>query len=144
MKWFWALFLAFAMCLTFAGCSSDEYERDQLQAEIENLQEQKESLETQISDLQATWDDMLTDDISYVIELEISQTHLTLDLDEYLKDATNKITIPIEVSKKYYYSVDVGDVINDDLRVGSLLFKGSFGSWHVEVTDKQIVENTTD
>ena len=69
---------------------------------------------------------------------------LTLDLDEYLKDAANKITIPIEVSKKYYYSVEVGDVINDDLRVGSLLFKGSFGSWHVEVTDKQIVENTTD
>ena len=94
--------------------------------------------------MQATWDDMLTDDISYVIELEISQTHLTLDLDEYLKDAANKITIPIEVSKKYYYSVEVGDVINDDLRVGSLLFKGSFGSWHVEVTDKQIVENTTD
>ena len=86
MKRFLALFLAFVICLTFAGCSSDEY----------------------------------------------------------LKDATNKITIPIEVSKKYYYSVDVGDVINDDLRVGSLLFKGSFGSWHVEVTDKQIVENTTD
>ena len=28
MKRFWALFLAFVICLTFAGCSSDEYLKD--------------------------------------------------------------------------------------------------------------------
>ncbi len=53
----------------------------------------------------------------------------------------NAITIPIEVSQEYYYSVEKGDILNSDLRVGSMVFKGSFGSWNIVVKDKQKIVN---
>lgn len=142
MKRFWTLIVAAVFCIFLVGCSSEEYEKAQLQSEIAILQEEKGALESQISELQSTKEDLITEgDVSYIIEIEISQTHLTLDIDEILKDSANTITIPIEVSKRYYYSVEVGDVLNDELRVGPLLFKGSFGSWNISVSDKKIVEN---
>ena len=55
----------------------------------------------------------------------------------------NEITIPIQVSEEYYYSVEEGDTLNDEFRVGSLLFKGSIGSWDIKVDKKQIVNRAT-
>lgn len=75
----------------------------------------------------------------YIMKINISQTHFTLSLSEHLKDSMNDIDIYIEVSQEYYNKYDVGDVIADDFRVGSMIFKGSFGNWKVEVTDKQII-----
>lgn len=82
---------------------------------------------------------MLTGSEKYVLTLEISQSHFTLDLDELLKDATNKLEIQIPVDKEYYDSVEAGDDIADSFRVGSLIFKGSIGSWKVKVKDKEIM-----
>jgi hypothetical protein len=42
------------------------------------------------------------------------------------------------VDKEYYDSVEVGDTIADDFRVGSAIFKGSFGSWNISVENKEI------
>ena len=50
----------------------------------------------------------------------------------------NAIEIEIPVDKEYYDNVDVGDTINNDFRVGSMVMKGSFGSWDVTVKGKDI------
>ena len=58
---------------------------------------------------------------------------------------TNK-TIPISelierfisVDKDYYDSVNIGDTITDDFRMGSLIMKGSFGNWDITVENKEI------
>lgn len=123
--------------LTGCGNADLELERSQLQTEIETLQ-------TEVDTLQKTRAGLIQkDDIIYVIELEISQSHFSLDLGEHLKDSLNEITIPIQVSEEYYYSVEEGDTLSDEFRVGSLLFKGSIGSWDIKVAQKQIVNRTT-
>ena len=121
--------------IILTGCGSDEKYKQELQTEIQEL-------ENEIEELEAIRDGLISkDDISYIIEIEISQSHFTLDIDEHLKDSLNTITIPVEVSQEYYYSVEVGDTLNSDLRIGSAVFKGSFGSWDITVKDKETVEN---
>ena len=124
------------MCL-LAGCNNEDLktERSELQTEIDELQ-------TDVDRLQEVRDGLIQkDEITYVIELEISQSHFSLDLEEHMKDCMNTITIPIQVSEEYYYSVEIGDILDDEFRIGSYVFKGSIGSWQVKVVDKKIVEN---
>lgn len=75
----------------------------------------------------------------YIMKINISQSHLTLSVSEHLKDDMNDIDIYIEVSEEYYNKYNIGDTIADDFRVGSMIFKGSFGNSRVKVADKQIV-----
>lgn len=75
----------------------------------------------------------------YIMKINIAQSHFTLDIEEHLKDSMNDIDLYIEVSEEYYNKYNVGDTIADDFRVGSLIFKGSFGNWEIKVTEKQIV-----
>ena len=133
MKRFALIMATLISTVFFAGCSNLdlELERNQLQSEVETLR-------AEVNDLQKKRDELIQkDDIVYVIELEISQSHFTLDLGEHLKDSMNKITIPIQVSEEYYYSIEVGDTLSNEFRVGSFIFKGSIGSWNIEVIDKQ-------
>ena len=44
----------------------------------------------------------------------------------------------LSVDKEYYDSIKVGDVIDDSFRMGSFIFKGSFGNWNITVEDKCI------
>lgn len=121
--------------IILTGCASDEEYKQELQAEITELEEE-------ITELEAIRDGLISkDDVSYIIEIEISQTHYSWDIDEHLKDSMNAISIPIEVSQEYYYSVEVGDTLNSDLRIGSAIFKDSFGSWNITVKDKETVKN---
>ena len=124
--------------MLLAGCSNSdlELERSQLQSEIETLQEE-------VDNLQKIRDGLIQkDDVIYVLELEISQSHFSLDLEEHLKDSMNKITIPIQVSEEYYYSIEEGDTLSNEFRVGSFIFKGSIGSWDVKVINKQTIITT--
>ena len=50
----------------------------------------------------------------------------------------SKTELEIMVSKEYYDAIDVGTVVNDEFRVGSLALKGSFGYWNIKVIDKRI------
>lgn len=75
----------------------------------------------------------------YIMKINISQSHLTLSISEHLKDAMNDIDIYVEVSEEYYNKYNIGDTIADDFRVGSMIFKNSFGNWKIKVADKQIV-----
>lgn len=74
----------------------------------------------------------------YIVTYEIRQTHFTLDLSEHAKDHLNAATIEIPVDKEYYNSLRIGQVIENDVRVGSLVMKGSLGRWKISVKDKKI------
>lgn len=119
------------------GCGPNEKELDNqiqtLQEEIRALETQKEKLENEIVDTKVE-----NGTAKYVITFEIKQSHFSLDLGKHLKDAMNAIEIEIPVDKEYFDSVEVGDTINDDFRVGSLVMKGSFGSWDITVKSKDI------
>lgn len=81
-------------------------------------------------------------EIKYIMTFEIKQSHFTLDLGEHLKDSANKINIPIMVDKDYYDYYEIGDTIKDDFRMGSFIFKGSYGKWEITVKDKQEIKAT--
>lgn len=110
-----------------------ETELSELEEDIRTLQSEKNSIEKLIQDLREE-----NDIPNYIVTFEIGQQHVTLDLSDLLKDEINKTELEVLVSKEYYDSVDVGTVVNDDFRVGSLALKGSFGTWNIEVIDKRI------
>ena len=118
------------MAITLSGCSKTETvtNEDVAKMEAERDQLNEEILNTKIDNGLA----------KYVITFNIKQTHFTLDIGEHLKDSMNDISIEIPVDKEYYDSVEVGDVIDDSFRVGSFIWKGSFGNWKVTVESKDI------
>lgn len=77
----------------------------------------------------------------YILTLELSQSHFTLDIGEHIKDAMNAIEFDIPVDKSFYDEVNVGDEIVDDFRAGSFIMNGSLGDWEMEVTHKKITKN---
>ena len=118
------------IAITLSGCSKTETvtNEDVAKMEAERDQLNEEILNTKIDNGLA----------KYVITFNIKQTHFTLDIGEHLKDAMNDISIEIPVDKEYYDSVEVGDTIDDSFRVGSFIWKGSFGNWKVTVESKDI------
>lgn len=114
----------------------------ELKAKQNNIEKQINARNSELTDINKAIEDkkkIENGTAKYIMKINISQTHFTLSLSEHLKDSMNDIDIYIEVSQEYYNKYDVGDVIADDFRVGSMIFKGSFGNWKVKVTDKQII-----
>lgn len=126
-----------AIAMGTIGCGVNEKtlsnRSNELKAEIQELEIQKETLENQIVDMKEE-----KGIAKYVVTFEIKQSHFSLDVTKHIKDAMNAIEIEIPVDKEYYDNVDVGDTINNDFRVGSMVMKGSFGSWNVTIKDKDI------
>lgn len=144
MKKIIAVLLISVICISFAGCASEE---ENLNANINELNTKVEQLKSEIAELEETRDTLkaeITDikvesgTAKYIVTLNIKQSHFTLDLSEHLKDSMNDISIQLPVDKEFYDSVNVGDTINDSFRMGSLIFKGSFGSWKVTVEKKEV------
>ena len=125
------------IAIILSGCSKTETvsneEITKLESEIAQLEAERNRLNEEI--LNTKIDNRLA---KYVITFNIKQTHFTLDIGEHLKDAMNDISIEIPVDKEYYDSVEVGDTIDDSFRVGSFIWKGSFGNWKVTVESKNI------
>ena len=132
-----AIVLIAMIAITLSGCSKTETITNEdvakLESEIAQLEAERDRLNEEILD--AKIDNNLA---KYVITFNIKQTHFTLDIGEHLKDAMNDISIEIPVDKEYYDSVEVGDTIDDSFRVGSFIWKGSFGNWKVTVESKDI------
>lgn len=126
--------MAFVM---LTGCTeSDKYLEQKcadLQSEIAVLTEQKAAIEAEIIDAKEANGTAI-----YVVTFRIKQSHFTLDIGEHLKDSMNEITFEVPVAKEYYESVSVGDVINDEFRMGSFIMHGSFGNWKVTVDKKEV------
>lgn len=125
------------IAVTLSGCSETETVTNEdiakLESEIAQLEAERDRLNEEILDTKI--DNGLA---KYVITFNIKQSHFSLDLGEHLKDAMNDISIEIPVDKEYYDSVEVGDVIDDSFRMGSFIWKGSFGNWKVTVESKDI------
>ena len=133
----YAIVLIAMIAITLSGYSKTETVTNEdtakLESEIAQLEAERDRLNKEILD--AKIDNNLA---KYVIAFNIKQTHFTLDIGEHLKDAMNDISIEIPVDKEYYDSVEVGDTIDDSFRVGSFIWKGSFGNWKVTVESKDI------
>ena len=133
----YAIVLIAMIAITLSGCSKTETVTNEdvakLESEIAQLEADRDRLNEEI--LNTRIDTGLA---KYVITFNIKQTHFTLDIGEHLKDAMNDISIEIPVDKEYYDSVEVGDTIDDSFRVGSFIWKGSFGNWKVTVESKDI------
>lgn len=125
------------------GCNSQEeknamiIERQKeeiatLEREIEELQLEKEALIKEVEYRKVT-----SGTAKYVITLEIKQRHY-FDLGKALKDELNKIELQLPVDKEYYESLEVGDILDETFRMGSLLMEGSFGNWEIKVVKKEI------
>ena len=125
------------IAITLSGCSKTETVTNEdvakLESEIAQLEAERDQLNEEI--LNTKIDNGLA---KYVITFNIKQTHFTLDLGEHLKDAMNDISIEIPVDKEYYDSVEIGDTIDNSFRVGSFIWKGSFGNWKVTVESKDV------
>lgn len=127
------------MSIFLSGCGEQE-QVDMLKQEISELQTKKQELETEISELNNSVIEWKEENgtAKYILTLEIKQSHFTLDISEHLKDSMNAIKIQIPVDKEYYDSIEVGQNIADEFRMGSLVFKGTFGNFKVEVIEKEV------
>lgn len=76
----------------------------------------------------------------YILTLEVRQSHFSLNIMMHINDAANVTTFQIPVDKQFFDSVQEGTVLNNDFRTGSLLLKGSIGSWKIKVKNKQIIQ----
>lgn len=142
------------MCLGLIGCQPTpeglkeeirklKYERDTHQNILSNINSELNSksgiltsLTNEVNLLKATKEGK---PIKYMLTFELGQSHFTLDIGTHLKDAANTVQFSMAVDKEFYDSVNVNQDLVNSFREGSLLFKGSFGSWHVVVVDKKIV-----
>lgn len=132
-----ALSVVMVVCLT--GCG-EQAQVDLLKQQISELENKKSELENKVSELENTAVEKKEENgiAKYVLTLEIKQSHFSLDISEHLKDSMNAIEIQIPVDKEYYDSVEVGQNIADEFRMGSFIFKGTYGNFKVSVISKEI------
>lgn len=136
MKRITVLIVIFCMCVLLIGCAPDDAlnsDIEELEARVSELKAERDALINEITDIKIE-----SGTAKYIVTFNISQTHFTLDLGQHFKDAMNDISIQIPVDKEYYDALNIGDTIADDFRIGSLIFKGSFGNWDITVEDKYI------
>ena len=132
-----ALLVGGIITTMLTGCGDN---REYLNAEIDGLKDEISELENQRDLLKSEIVDIKVENgtAKYIVTFNIKQNHFTLDLSEHMKDEMNDISIQIPVDKDYYDSVNIGDTITDDFRMGSLIMKGSFGNWDITVENKEI------
>lgn len=120
-------------------------ERSNLESEVSNKNNTISQLNTTIDSKNETLKEMGIyldgDKPLYILTLELSQSHFTLDISEHVKDAMNAIEFDIPVDKDFYNNVKIGDEILDDFRMGSFIMNGSFGDWEMEVKQKKVIKN---
>ena len=76
----------------------------------------------------------------YLVTLQIKQSTFTLDIGEHIKNKANAIEVTIAVDKRFYDSVEVGQEISDEFKLGSMLFDGDFSKLKIRIARKQIVK----
>lgn len=133
------MIVAIGICFALAGCGNRE-QIDSLKQEISGLQATKQSLESEISKLEDKISRKKEENgiTKYVLTLKIKQSHFSLDISEHMKDSMNAMEIQIPVDREYYDSVEVGQNIADEFRMGSFVFRGTIGNFKVTVAEKEI------
>lgn len=137
MKKLVSVFIIAVCIFSLAGCNTtpqEVYDIEKLKSEITELQAEKTFLEENLAAFKEE-----NDAYQYIVTINIKQSHFTLDIGQHIKDGMNDIDIDIPVSKLFYDSIEVGDVLDDSFRMGSFIMKGSFGSWDITIKDKNII-----
>ncbi len=134
-----SVILVSVLLFSLTGCG-EQAQADLLKQEISELQAQKSDLQNEVFKLEDMTIEKKEENgtAKYVLTLEIKQSHFTLHISEHLKDSMNAIEIQIPVDKEYYDSVEVGQNIADEFRMGSFVFKGTFGNFKVSIIKKEI------
>lgn len=145
--------MALILCICIIGCQQTpdeikkeikqlEMTRDTLDKTTKGLRSQLESENVFLNSLRQETKFLTAvkenKPIKYILTLELSQSHFTLDIGTHLKDSMNTAEFSIAVDKDLYDSVSVGKEMVNEFRMGSALFKGSLGSWHVMVKNKTV------
>ena len=81
-------------------------------------------------------------EVRYMCELEISQSTLTLDIWQHVKDSANSFSISLPVDKQFYESITIGETLASNHK--SFLINGSFKSVNVVVKDKRVIHENAD
>lgn len=136
----------------FTSCESKE----KVQSDINNLRAQRTSLQEEVRGLSSSKDykeveiSKLNEKLKelkiyesgktpkYILKIHLKQSHISLSISKHLKDALNAIDFELPVDKDFYNSVSAGTQIVNEFRTGSLVLYGSFGSWEMSVTNKEI------
>lgn len=150
------LFLILAASIFLMSCTNEEKVKSDIQelkerkeqqlsevanlnSELSKIRQEHNTLSFEIEQMEKTMKMYESGETpSYVLELEMKQTHVSLDIGKHAKDAMNKVTFNIPVSKEFYEQVNVGDNLVKDFRVGSFIMEGSFGKWKIKVINKSI------
>ena len=91
------LILATSLTFGLTGCG-EEAERDALIEQIDSLKTEKAELESTVAELKdmATAEKIRTGTEVYVVVINISQSHFTLDLEEHMKDQPTQIALVVQ------------------------------------------------
>jgi hypothetical protein len=138
--------------LLFCGCASEESlenrkdilikENHSLWKQNDNLKKENKNAVNQLKEINEELKELNIfksgNTPVYLLTLELKQSHFSLSIKKHIKDAMNKVTFTIPVSKEFYDSQKVDSMLVDKFRAGSFWTGGSVGSWEVKVTDKKI------
>lgn len=100
---------------------------NQLREKISNFEQQLISKKAQLEGRE-----------SYLLTLELKQSHFALDFSAAIKDDMNAVKFQIPVSKEYFDILTEGQLILDKFREGSFWVDGSCGNWNVTVIKKEV------
>ena len=125
--------------ICFSGCGEDA-ELQAKRAEIADLNLRITALGVEMQELsEMVIEEKIEHGVEkYIVTFEIKQAHPVWDFENNIKDSMNATTIEVAVDKDYYNAVEIGTVINDDFRMGSLVMSGSYGSWDIKIKNKEI------
>jgi cell division protein FtsB len=147
------IFVLIALIIVmFTSCESKEKvqsdidilraQRTSLQEEVRGLSSSRDYKEVEISKLNEKLKELKIYESGktpkYILKIHLKQSHISLSISKHLKDAMNAIDFELPVDKDFYNSVSAGTRIVNEFRTGSLVLYGSFGSWEMSVTNKEI------
>ena len=129
------IIVSMLIMVTLTGCQTETEQANSeivsLRNEIESLKLEKEKLETEVLNEKIEQGSAI-----YIVSINIAQKHY--NVDDIIKDAMNDIDIEIPVSKEFYDSVEIGTVLDNSFRMGSLVMNNSIGTWNITISDKRI------
>jgi len=140
------------IAVLFTSCETEE----KVQSDIDKLRSERTELQVEVSDLNTSvfqsestiqkQEEQLKelgiyldgDTPKYIIKIQLKQSHFSLSIKKHVKDAMNKIEFEMPVDKEFYDSIEIGDKLANNFRVGSLIMYSSWGSWNVKIIGKRM------
>ena len=108
-------------------------------SKVDNLESKKNQLALDIEEKEKLLNIYNSGKVpKYIVKFHLKQSHLSLDIGQHIKDASNAIDFEMPVDKDYYNSISEGQNIVSNFRFGSAIINGSFGDWKVSVKSKRV------